>query len=157
MKKVAATAKKTAAQVATVPQHIGRTILSVPQTIAKISKKQKESDDKPEFADKLEFISKEILEDQHGRRIVRESQAECMNEIIDHLESYLIEHKVSTYEEWIAAVHPDNAEYEDGRIDHRFYAEDSDHRLLWNQVMVKRGFEERVIETKSIMPNYNRI
>ena len=36
-----------------------------------------------------------------------------------------------TYEAWIACLHPENA-HEDGRIDERFYHEQSDHRRLWN-------------------------
>ena len=36
-----------------------------------------------------------------------------------------------TYEAWVACLHPENA-HEDGRIDERFYHEQSDHRRLWN-------------------------
>ena len=50
-----------------------------------------------------------------------------------HLEEFLITHPESTYEQWIAALHPENVEEGSAMIDHRFYVEDSDHRILWNE------------------------
>ena len=61
-----------------------------------------------------------------------------------------------TYEEWIADLHPDNAEYADGSIDHRFYVEESDHRQLWNIYMEALGFVHQIVPAKSVQPNYNR-
>lgn len=150
--------KKTAIAVAKVPQHIGRGILSVPQTITKIATKNKNKEDKNslEFAAKLEFINKEIVEGQGNRRIVRESMAECMKEVNTHLESFLNENPTASYEEWIASLHPDNAEYADGSIDHRFYVEESDHRLLWNECMGAIDRNDSIIEVRVVQPNYDR-
>ncbi len=167
MKKVASSAKSTAINVAKAPQLIGRTILSVPKSISKLSKKDQRKQ-KPKHADRIEFISKEILDDQGRRRIVRESQSDTLTLISTHLESFLAErtgpksdsnsNSIPSYEEWIADLHPDNAEYADGSIDHRFYVEESDHRILWNDTMMKlgHGFEERVVNVRAVEPNYNR-
>ncbi len=138
----------------TVPQSVGRTIISVPEQIIKKSKRKQEAE--PQFAEKLAFISEEIIENQKGRKIVRESQLECMKEITNHLKPFLVQHPNATYEEWVAELHPDNAEYSDGRIDHRFYVEDSDHRILWNGFMKELDFTDRVVEAKSMHPSYNR-
>ena len=169
MKKVSSTAKATAATVIKVPQQIGRTILSVPQSLAKItnhihdvsSNQNGHEDVDVESKKKLEFINREIVEDQGRKKMVRESQSDCMKEIVDHLQLFLDESMYNrynaTYEQWIAALHPDNAEYADGSIDHRFYVDDSDHRVLWNQVMIEYGCEDRVIQAKSLEPSYNRL
>lgn len=170
VKKAEEIAKNTVMTVVKVPQHIGRTILSVPKTISKITNKKKknEKDQPPKFADRLEFINQEILEGQTTRRIVRESHAECLKEINDHLTLFLKDSSDSdsddtsantcnhTYEEWIAELHPDNAEYADGSIDHRFYVEDSDHRQLWNIYMEALGFVKQIVPAKSVQPSYNR-
>jgi hypothetical protein len=159
MKKVASTAKKTVISVAKVPQHIGRTIISVPQTISKLANKNDDTsveEEKPKFADKIAFISREILEDQGRNKLVRESQADCMKEISNHLGSFLTDNPAAKYEEWVAAVHPDNAEYTDGSIDHRFYVKDSDHRILWNKYMQELNCPGRLIEVRSVDPKYNR-
>jgi hypothetical protein len=156
IKKVATTAKSTVIKVAQVPQHIGRTILSVPSKIADKRNGKNVTESKQQYADKVEFICKDILEDQESKQLVRESQSSCMKEVVRHLNTFLGEHIDATYEQWIAALHPDNAEYMDGRIDHRFYVVDSDHRIYWNKVMTELGFLTRVIETKSILPSYNR-
>ena len=50
-----------------------------------------------------------------------------------HLQEFLQTNPQATYEEWIQDLHPDNV-YEEG-IDHRFYVHDSDHRLLWNELL----------------------
>ena len=168
------TVKTTVKTVVKVPQHIGRTILSVPQTISKIANKRKKDKQPPlKFAEKLEFINQEIIEGQVTRKIVRDSQADCLKEINDHLTLFLSDNNddggddndtgdVSsntcshTYEEWIAELHPDNAEYADGSIDHRFYVEESDHRQLWNTYMEALGFEGNIVPAKSVQPNYNR-
>jgi transcriptional regulator len=174
MEKVASKAKSTVAKakstvkiIAKVPQTVGRTVLGVPQTVGrtilsvpdKIFKKSKEkqkTEPQYEFAERLAFISQEIIENQQGRQMVRESQLECMKEITNHLKPFLVQHPSATYEQWVAELHPDNAEYSDGRIDHRFYVEDSDHRLLWNEFMKELAFIDRIVEPKSIDPSYHR-
>ena len=167
VKKVETIAKTTVKTVVKVPHHIGRTILSVPQTISKIANKKKKDKEEPlKFADKLEFINQEILEGQAMQEIVRESQAHCLKEMIFHLTLFLSDYDDSndnyidtcnhTYEEWIAELHPENAEYVDGRIDHRFYAEESDHRQLWNTYMEILGFEDHAVSAKCVQPSYNR-
>lgn len=184
-KKVALAVPKT---VVNVPITIGRTILAAPDAVKEAvtkaqSKGQNASDDaaraallaanedkKPKHADKLEFICREILEEQERNGIVRQSQSDCMNEIVSHLEIFLREKPDAIYEEWISELHPENAEYvEANRIDHRFYVEESDHRVVWNECMkmmtmhsgnndtaVDRNWSDRVVETRSMDPSYNR-
>lgn len=169
MEKIASKAKSTVRNIAKVPrkvgqtvigvpQTVGRTILSVPEQILKKSKHKNDNDDESqlEFAEKLAFISEEIIDNQKGRKMVRDSQLQCMKQISDHLKPFLIQNPYANYEEWIADLHPDNAEYSDGRIDHRFYVQDSDHRKLWNQFMTQLGFVDRIVQQKSIEPSYSR-
>ena len=49
-----------------------------------------------------ETICMNIIEDQKGRRLVKESQQECINEITDHLKLHLYENSGACYEDWIA-------------------------------------------------------
>ncbi len=197
LKKAASTAKKAALAVPktvlNVPVAVGRTILSVPKTVAgavNVAKEKNKNREKnnegtkvkimgPKYAEKLAFINREIVEEQERRWLVRESQTECMKEIIAHLGKFLNENPDALYEEWIAALHPENAEYVDpNQIDHRFYLEDSDHRLLWNEFMTimmehKAGagiaeaegaihiecnheWSDRIVEVKKMSPSYNR-
>jgi hypothetical protein len=162
MKKAVSGAKRSLGKVAVkiiqVPQSVGRTILSVPEAVLGISKKKRnpEPDSKSMHGDKIEFISKEIVGDQENKEIVRNSQAECMKEVTNHLAIFLVEHPAATYEEWIAAIHPDNAEFADGSIDHRFYVGESDHRWLWNERMEAMCSKERLVQSRSVDPSYNR-
>lgn len=96
---------------------------------------------------KIQIISQEIIERQQDNAVVRESEAACMEEISNHLKSYILRNPSGTYEGWIEELHPDNVVVNDESgydkrnktkgsniyIDHRFYLEDSDHRKLWNQ------------------------
>mmetsp|Transcript_16555 Transcript_16555/g.24772 ORF Transcript_16555/g.24772 Transcript_16555/m.24772 type:complete len:163 (-) Transcript_16555:129-617(-) len=160
MKKAVSSARstvgKTAKKMIKVPQAVGRTILSVPGAVLGKSKGKGSPKQKPEFADTIEFISKEIIGDQENNGLVRESQAQCMKEVSNHLATYLVENPDATYEEWITSLHPDNAEYDDGAIDHRFYVEQSDHRLLWNECMQAIHSNDRVVQIRSVEPTYNR-
>jgi len=191
LKKITGTAKKVALAVpktvVNVPIAIGRTILAAPDAVkgavTKAQSKGKNAsgdaaaallaeneDRKPKHADKLEFICREILEEQERNGIVRQSQSDCMNEIVSHLEIFLREKPDAIYEEWISALHPENAEYtEANRIDHRFYVEESDHRIVWNECMkmmtmhsgnndtlVDRNWSDRIVEKRSMDPSYNR-
>ena len=71
----------------------------------------------------------------------------CLVEMERHLRFFLEDYDRSPgpppeYEEWIRAVHPENAL---GGVDPRFYLEKSDHRLMWN----KRCAPERRVEPRS--------
>lgn len=151
--------KDTAKSLLRLPQAVGRTILSVPEAATRklVDRHGKKGKDegRDKHSDTIDFISKEIIGDQERNELVRKSQSECMREITDHLFVFLREYPGATYEEWIASLHPDNAAFSDGRIDHRFYVEESDHRLLWNECMSAMQSEERTIPPKSIEPNYN--
>eukprot|EP00979_Chaetoceros_neogracilis_P004188 scaffold740_cov246-Chaetoceros_neogracile.AAC.6 len=65
-----------------------------------------------------------------------------------------MENPDAKYEEWIRELHPDNAEYADAEIiDHRFYAEDSDHRHIWNEhVEHLDGCEYKRVKPKQVHP-----
>lgn len=191
LKKITGTVKKVALAVpktvVKVPIAIGRTILAAPDAVkGAVTKAQskgknasgdaaaallaEDEDRKPKHADKLEFICREILEEQERNGIVRQSQSDCMNEIVSHLEIFLRMKPDAIYEEWISALHPENAEYtEANRIDHRFYVEESDHRIVWNECMkmmtmhsgnndtlVDRNWSNRIVEKRSMDPSYNR-
>ena len=77
-----------------------------------------------------------------------------------HLKDFIHNHPNATYEEWIATLHPDNVTTTSGdaditghtnsasnsnpsinsipKIDHRFYIESSDHRIMWNEYLVQQ-------------------
>ena len=151
-------ASKAAKGIARVPQQIGKTVLSVPNHVKNVGGKKKKKTtegDVDEITAKLDFINQELLADQDRRKIVRESTSQCMGQMQTHLGEYLVGNPTSTYEDWIASLHPDNVketkeEDEDGvhKIDHRFYVEGSDHRELWNQYMNDLGFVDRIVEAK---------
>jgi len=81
----------------------------------------------------------EIMEEQERKCMRREAIAACIRTILEHLSGFLKELPESTYEQWILKLHPDNAHDQHhsnvAKIDHRFYVEESDHRLIWNKNM----------------------
>ena len=109
----------------------------------------------PRLIDELEHQHEEQLQEDERRAMVNEAVAACMKDITEHLRDFIHKHPFAEYEDWIRALHPDNADFEDGKtIDHRFYVEDSDHRLMWNGEMVKLG--GRIVEARHILPTYGR-
>ncbi|MGK3761710.1 MAG: hypothetical protein ACI8RD_014028 [Bacillariaceae sp.] len=190
MDQIASKAKST---VKSIPQKIGRTILSVPTLLKQQQQQQQQrqqqnneldddDDDDPELfignnnKNKHAFVCSNIIEDQNVRQAVRESQLQCLQEIIDHLHLYLFENtETNSYEGWIASLHPDNVKDNNGTssgngngsariststsnidssgsgvreiiIDHRFYMKDSHHRQLWNEYMEKLECRESTVE-----------
>ena len=172
MKQVASRAKLTVKRIANVPQKIGHTILSVPDTIFNKQQQQQQNEGNDEAtlrgggatsvgSIQHGVLCSNIIDDQKGRIAVRESKEECMKEITDHLKLHLFQSAdfVTSYEyeEWIAALHPDNVHHNnnDGSrttttiIDHRFYIQDSHHRQLWNEFMMKLECRESIVEARS--------
>ena len=88
-----------------------------------------------------EFADFEISEEEERRAMCAEAVAACRQTILEHMRSFLEEWPDATYEEWITQLHPDNADTHKQRcsnvepIDHRFYVEESDHRIIWNENM----------------------
>jgi len=88
-----------------------------------------------------ELADIEIMEEEERRAICAEAVAACRQTILEHMRSFLEEWPDASYEEWIVQLHPDNADTHKQRrtkaepIDHRFYVEESDHRLIWNENM----------------------
>jgi hypothetical protein len=111
-------------------------------------------EDTTESMARLEQINREIVEEQERQLLVRDSGMACLEEMIMHLQQFLVQEPHGTYEEWIACLHPENVtivkqqkpanasgfrkdspDSTDNDIlvlDHRFYVTDSDHRKLWN-------------------------
>jgi len=96
------------------------------------------SDEREQIRAEVDLIDDE----EEANAMHQESVASCMQIIIEHLREFLEEQPDSTYEEWIRDIHPDNVDdqrynsYDDGLIiDHRFYVETSDHRIIWNENM----------------------
>lgn len=80
-------------------------------------------------------------------RLREEATRACMKQCEDHLFDFLKDIARSSgpppdYEEWIRALHPENASTApDGvtvTLDKRFYVDRSDHRRLWNRVRPDR-------------------
>ena len=77
----------------------------------------------------------------------------------EHLHIFLAENSDTViYEEWIKQLHPETDEFDDDRIDHRYYTEDSDHRRMWNECMMERDVDcaEKLVDSRHILPSYNR-
>ena len=91
-----------------------------------------------ELADKLDRINRDIKDEKESLAMIREAEEACLKAITDHFIEFVATSPNTTYEEWIAELHPENTHEGlllDGmgkELDHRFYVEDSDHRLLWN-------------------------
>lgn len=86
-----------------------------------------------ELADELERINEEHQAEAERRHLVVQVREACMDAIRTHLVSFLQENPEGSYEDWVAELHPDNVSEHDASVDHRFYVEDSDHRILWNE------------------------
>lgn len=86
--------------------------------------------------------------------ICQQAEALCIQAVYDHLTLFLEKHPFSSYEEWIADLHPENVN-RNGTIDHRFYMEGSDHRKIWNKhLKTESGTELRDgVETVSYKEN----
>lgn len=86
-----------------------------------------------ELADQLEQINEEQEAEAERRQLVKRVREECMDALRTHLVSFLQETPEGRcYEDWIAEVHPENVN-DDDQVDARFYVQDSDHRILWNE------------------------
>jgi hypothetical protein len=96
-----------------------------------------------ELADHLEELNKENEDEEVCNEMVRQAVERCKQEIKDHLdrflELHLFDESSPTYEQWIQDVHPENVAPgillpEMGlEVDGRFYVEESDHLILWNE------------------------
>lgn len=87
-------------------------------------------------------------EREESEAMVHEAARMMMEINRRHLEKFIITRPGATYEEWISKLHPENVEDGlDGKIiDHRFYVEDSDHRILWNETI---GEEREFVPARS--------
>jgi hypothetical protein len=99
------------------------------------------------LADSLEQFNSRMKEEAERQEIRRESQELTLKVIIDHLNNFLLENSMGTYEEWIQDFHPENANQgqllsDIQQIDERFYVMESDHRRLWNEAIEKQENEK---------------
>lgn len=85
------------------------------------------------LADRLEEANAEIREEVARKELVVQVKKACMDAIRVHLRSFLAETPDGSYEDWIAELHPDNFDDAKQTVDARFYVQDSDHRILWNE------------------------
>ena len=139
-----------------------------------------EMEKQQEIAYQLEHINEENIAEVERREMVDEAVAACKKAMEDHLHGFLKNCNsnsgdgnddgndddnnrryvapVYCYEEWIKQLHPESAEFEDDRIDHRYYTEDSDHRHMWNECMMEEEIDcpERIVDARHILPSYNR-
>ena len=116
-----------------------------------LAKRIGEMEKDQELADDLEVINQETAEEAERKKIVQEAVAKCQAEIEEHIQSFLFLNPEATYEEWINDLHPENVA--DGsllpgfkEVDLRFYVEDSDHRILWNERVPDRQVPARTYQ-----------
>jgi hypothetical protein len=87
-------------------------------------------------ADELDRVNQENREEQERKDLCRQAEQACLLAVKEHLQSFLQEKRDAAYEEWIGELHPDNIKDDgSGTVDPRFYIQDSDHRILWNDAM----------------------
>jgi len=88
-------------------------------------------------------------EDEELYRICREAAEACLRSIIEHLYDF-VEDCFNTnahyYEDWIKELHPENVD--GGKVDHRFYIKESEHRIIWNDLMEKRQKTSLIIHPR---------
>lgn len=123
---------------------IGGAAMKIGESLQKINlgKLIDDLEEKQAFADHLEHVNQEIVQEQQRKELVREAEARSRAIIIHHLHEFLVKFPLATYEEWISDLHPDNVTptkknvgQKEHAIDHRFYVVDSDHRIIWNGLM----------------------
>lgn len=96
----------------------------------------------PSLRDQLSTLSRRMKEEADRRDVRQASEAACLAAMRSHLVGFLEEDDDATYEGWILAFHPENtqdvtllADMEHREVDARFYVEESDHRILWNELV----------------------
>ena len=117
-----------------------------------------EMEKQQEIAYRLEHINEENIEEMKRKQMVAEAVAACKRAMKEHLHAFLEANPGTVYEEWIRQLHPETAEFEDDRRDHRYYTEDSDHRHMWNECMMEQDVDcaEKIVDARHILPSYNR-
>jgi hypothetical protein len=90
---------------------------------------------KQDFAvQRREGLDREMLAELESAKLA--ARVACFVEIASHLEEFAQQHPFSSYEEWIAELHPESVRAGESWgapvVDYRYYLEDSDHRVLWN-------------------------
>jgi hypothetical protein len=89
------------------------------------------------------MFNERMKEEALRRDVCREAEEACLKTMRDHLAEFLqTQNNEGTYEEWIFALHPENTQdasllqdMEYKEVDLRFYVEESDHRILWNETV----------------------
>jgi hypothetical protein len=108
-----------------------------------------------EMADRMDRINADNRETQGHLDLKREAEEACFDAIQTHLDGFLEQRPLATYEEWIIDLHPENVSEKDGKqvLDHRFYVNDSDHRHLWNRHLRdrERNITRRYVATRSLL------
>ena len=163
--------KATTQTIANVTQPVGQAVMNIGRKRPKNdSNDNDQQDNNKDSVDKVAFACEEIIDSQRDRALVKESQEETMDVLRQHLGSYFMaNNNEGTYEEWICQLHPDNViekkeggNDDDGNgdpngedeeatqaskdiIDHRFYLEDSHHRILWNAFVSMLNKHELVV------------
>jgi hypothetical protein len=102
-------------------------------------------------AEQRERRRRNRLLEEEAEAMVRESAKMTLEIDQQHLQEFLAKHQNSgnavSYERWIGELHPDNVLPDGGGIDHRFYVEDSDHRIMWNETMMG---DDEVLKVKAM-------
>jgi hypothetical protein len=93
-----------------------------------------------ELADKLDRVNADLAQEQAMLQICRQAEAECLQAVRDHMNSFLEECPEASYEDWIRDLHPDNVSQDCLQtIDARFYVQASDHLRMWNDTICGSG------------------
>lgn len=87
-------------------------------------------------------------DDVEGYQMAKLSSKEARKLVKDHLNEYIKDNPLSTYEEWIRALFPDNTEEKNGHIeiDPRLYLPDADTLNYWmkNHKWMKDHLEDHI-------------
>jgi hypothetical protein len=110
-------------------------------------------------ADELDRVNQENREEQERKDLCRQAEQACLLAVKEHLQSFLQEKRDdAAYEEWIGELHPDNIYIKDDGsgtiVDPRFYIQDSDHRILWNDAVTESCSADslsRIVKARRIL------
>ena len=115
---------------------------SISNTMDRVISKMYKTDQRQ---DDMEPVDAEL------HRICRECAEACLRTIVEHLYRFLDEHGYDAdpgYEDWIKKLHPENIT--GTQVDHRFYIEESEHRLVWNELMELKGREGLLVHPRTL-------
>ena len=84
-------------------------------------------------------------------RIRSEAREASIKAIIHHLFHFIKERKENSdahYEDWIQAIHPENFDECQNKVDQRFYVAGCEYLMIWNKWMQRRNKNNLIVQAR---------